>query len=398
MEIAAKDKKFFELCAQARDKVDIYIVYIPEDDSLDKLEKGLHTKKITLDEDSEDAVSRLTVWEEAESAKILSIPDIDNLDAALLNLSFSDADAVFNRRIEESGTVSFPIYSLCAQEITIAVSGGGSAEDDIRSVKVGGEGDLLRQDRVEFNGSMVTLRNREGLPAGLYTVEVSAEKPYSMVIACRYNYQIRYDLSETENREEPPAGLDAALQMLAVDPEGNELPADDSVALSMNVYGRDASGGYELLREVRNGDTFPGELLKAGVPLELRPVVAYGGIRQEKTRGWTIRPTDLPPTLKDRSIVKWMWLPGAEEIPLGKISDLAADRETPAEDILVSGVGESLTLNKEGDTILLVNEDAGDWIFWKIYQFGVEAEDASGQTAAAEWTVVALAGLPCQRQ
>lgn len=393
-EIVEKDKNFFNLCAEARDnQVNVYIVYVSEDESLGKLEKGLKTTAITLDESSEDSISRLTVWREEEKAKILLIPSVDNLEAALLNLRFSDADAVFNRKIMEDGTVSFPVFSLCAQEITIAVS-GGSAKDAILSVKVDGGEDLLSQDGGKFTNSGVTLRNQKGFPNGLYTVDVQAERPFSMVIACRYNYQLRYSFLETEDAGEPPAGLDATLHMLAVDPDGNELPADGSVSLSMNVYDLDDSGAHSLLREIRDGDTLPGSLLKADVPLELRPVVAYGGISEERSQSWTIQPTDLPPILDDKSGIKLALFSGAKGISLGKINDIVADRETPAEDILISNMGDGPALEKREDKLFLVDKDGGNWLLWKTYHISAIATDASGQSAVKDWSVTVVAVLP----
>lgn len=394
-EIMAKDEKFFALCDQSQGKVDIYIVYVSEEDVPEKLENGLHTKTITLEEDSEDTISQLTVWEEEEMAKILSIPNINDLETALMNLRFSDSDAVFNRRVEENGTVSFPVFPLCAKEITISVSGGGFARDTILSVKAGGKEDLLGRDGVEFTNSRVTLRSQKGLPAGLYTVEVSAKQPFSMVIACKYDYQFRYGFSETENVKDPPAGLDATIYMLLVDSNGNELLTNDSVTLSMNVYDSNASGECGLLREIPNRGTIPGDLLRAGASLELRPVVTYGGIKVEGEQGWTVRPTDLPPTLKDKRFFKVMFLPGAKEISLGKIKDVASDRETPAEDILLFITGkDGPQLRQEGDAIFLVDENSGVWPFWKTYHLNVTASDTFKQTALADWSVTTVAVLP----
>lgn len=394
-EVAEMDEAFFRLCEENRDKVDIYIVYVSEEAMPEKLEKGLHTEAITLEEDSEDAISRLTVWEEEETAKILLIPDFDDLEAALMNLRFSDAGAVFNRKIEESGTISFPVFPLCAQEITISLSGGTSAQNAVRSVKVGGEEDLLSREEVEFAESMITLQSQKGLPAGLYTMDVSANQPFSMVIACKYNYQFRYGFLETEDVEELPAGQDLTLHMLLTSPDGDELPADDSVALSMNVYGRDASGELSLLREIPNNGTLPGELLKDAASLELRPVVAYGGVKVEREQGWTVRSTDLPPTLQNRRFFKPVWFPGSEEISLCKVQDVAADRETPAEEIQISSVGEDGSLlRQEGDTLFFLEEDSGPWPLWKTYCFSVTATDASGQTARADWSVETVAVMP----
>lgn len=394
-EIAKKNERFFALCGEAQGKADIYLVYISKDEVPEKLENGLHTKTVTLEEDSEDVVSRLMVWEEGELAKILSIPDVDDLEAALMNLRFSGAGAVFNRRVEKDSTVSFPVFPLCAQEITISISGGSSARDAILSVKTGEGKDLLSQNGVEFTGSRVTLRSQKGLPAGLYTMEVSAKQPFSMVIACKYDYQFRYGFSKSEYMEDPPASQDAVLYMMLVDPDGNELRTSDSVALSMNVYGLDASGKYGLLRKIQNKGTIPGDLLRDGTSLELRPVVAYGGVKIEGEQGWTIRPADLPPTLKDMNFFKLMFLSGAKEISLGKIKNLVADRETPAEDILVFNAGEDgLLLKQEGDTISLVDENSGSWPFWKTYHLSVTAVDESQRTAMADWSVTAVAILP----
>lgn len=394
-EVAERDKAFFQLCEDNQDKVDIYIVYVSEDAVPEKLEEGLHTKAITLEEDSEDAISRLTVWEEEETAKILLIPDFDDLEAALMNLRFSDTGAVFNRKIEESGTISFPVFPLCAQEITISLSGGASARDSVRSIKVDGEEDLLSREGVEFTDSMITLRSQKGLPAGLYTMDVSANQPFSMVIACKYNYQFRYGFLETEDVEELPAGQDITLHMLVASPDGDELPADDSVALSMNVYCQDASGELSLLWEIQNKGTLPGELLKDGGSLELRPVVAYGGVKVEREQGWTVWSTDMPPTLKDRHFFKPVWFLGSKETSLCKVKDVAADRETPAEDIRVSSVGEDgPLLRQEGDTLFFLGEGGGRWPFWQTYRLSATAMDASGQTALAVWSVQTVAVLP----
>lgn len=289
----ARDQKFFDLCEEYRDRVHIYVVFVSNHALPENLAESLHTEPITLEDSTSpmnECRSSLTVWKDGESAKILSIPDIDQLETALLNFRCADADAIYNRSANrDTTTISFPVEQLCVQDVTVMLSGGNAVRDVVRSLQAenGGE-NLLDSAETGPVPSMMTLHSDAGLTPGLYTMDITADSPLSIVIACTYSYQIQYGFVGAENPLEPPANRPLVLQMQLLGADGSPLELTDSVKPFIMIMGDETSRVY-------NGQEVTLPPLNDGEHRRVYPGITYAGLSETLSSSREITPADEPP-------------------------------------------------------------------------------------------------------
>lgn len=394
----ARDKRFFELCQNSRDKVDTYVVYINTNQKMDALETlcgGLVTEPVVLESTETGPVNecrnQLTTWQEDETGKVLTIYNINHLEMALLNLLYSDADAIFTRSIMQNTTISFPIYPLCARELTIALTNGTPVEGTLSGLKLNGGGaDLLKDVTISANPSVVTLFSEEGLEEGTYTLDIAADQPVTLVISCKYGYQVQYCFEGVDTPSEPPPDIPLTFHMRLLKPDGSVIKSPRSVTLSARIH-KDGE-----LREIQNDEVIQLTQQDTKEKLELFPVVSYGGVTEELSESWQLTPTDTPPVLTQKIFRFWNSLPNPKRTWLCSVQDVAEDQETPAENLvfsLQSGSGE-VEVSEDG-SIYFTPLEKLDLMHWHNTQtLKVSVEDAAGQQSTAQWEITMIWVVP----
>ncbi len=313
----ARDEKFFSMCKDNREKVDIYVIYVSENRTiLQNLATELHTQPIELADNNADTLNvnrnRLVEWEvgsngtRKEYAKILSIPDLDLLETALLLLQYAntDADSVFYRTAEKDAIVSFRIPALCTQELTIALSDGASVQETLCDLKWEGNNalDLLKTAVTGDNPSVVTIRKEDGLPAGLYTMKIKTETKLSVVFSYQNNFKVQFGLENIDNPMMPPAGIETALQMRLLRPDDTPMQEEDSVVLSMRVEYLEEDEPAKPCCELNNREKITFKSLKEGAQLRFHPEIICSGIREKLDGFWDVQPSE-PPESKPQNFL-----------------------------------------------------------------------------------------------
>lgn len=392
----SRNEEFFRLCQENRDKVETYVVYISENDLPESLSKGLRTQPIGLDSQDGDTVdecrSRLTVWEEGEAAKILSIPNTAYLETALMNLRFAEADAIYNRNARQDTTISFPVYPLHAQEITIALSAGASVLDTIQSIKVNGGKNLLETAMINEDLSTLTLSSETGLKEGLCTVDVSTQSPVSFVIACQYGYQIQYGFAGADTPQKPPVNVPLTFYMRLTGPDGSPLEASDSVMLYALMRQGGPDGDWQE-KVIRNGEEIQLTQLQEDGVLELLPAISYGDVEETGFSPWPLVPTDYSPVLSGKT--DWYKLVSREgRILLGRADEIVTERETPLEDLTFTSDFDSFKIIYEAPNLYLLPAQKLEWALWNTVEIEVSVQDSAGQRDTARWTVNMIQFMP----
>lgn len=389
-----RDSEFFRLCEENRDRVDTYVVYISTEEVPDSLSNGLKTEPVTLGNAEatpiDECRSQLTVWQKEEGGKILSIPDIGQLEAALLNFLYSDADAIFNRSITQNTTVSFPVYPLCAQELTIALTNHVPVRGTLSALKANGSGaDLLENVVMDADASAITLSSEEGLEAGVYTMEIVTDEPFSLVISCKYRYQVQYSFRGVDTPGELPADVPLTLHMRLLKPDDSPIKDADSIALSARMYINGESCSVQNGEEIR----LPQTDAKGG--LELCPIVSYGGVEEELPGFWHLRPADTPPILTEKSFWLWSLSPNPNRILVCSAQDIVQDRETLIQDLLFSTQSDSAVIELADDgSIYLTAWGETSLTPWRKQILLVNVEDGAGQMDSARWEVTIVWTIP----
>jgi len=385
-----RDQKFFQLCEKNRDTVDTYIVYVSDKKTPESLCNGLHTTPITLTDNAEgtDSMdlcrSRLSVWDENEYAKIISIPDAGQLETALLNLRLADADAIYNRTLDHDMTVSFPVFPLHAQEITVALSGGADIGSTITTLRNEEDTDLLQSAAIAPNASLLTLSNEDDLKPGLYTMDISASEPVSLIIACKYSYQVQFGFTGTDEPEKPPANMPSIFHMRLSTPDGKILEDSEYVAVSADIY---KNGAY--WRTLSSGEAV--NLPLTDGKLSLSPVVSYGGVKEVLPGTWEVQPTDLPPALSDGSFLLWTLSRRPEQMSLCDANKVVSDRETLLKNLHFSFQPGGFTGEvAENGRLCLNMEDEIRLDLWNTWPLSVSVEDGAGQKAEAQWSLTVI--------
>ena len=291
-----REQEFFSLCQQYKDTIKIYIVYISPDEIPESLCDGLHTQPITPEDAGsgrlEGYAGQLDTWGEEESAKILSIPDFSQLEASLLLLRFTGADAVFSWEVEQETVVSFLVPPLCTQELTISLSGGVSAQAALSELQLDGSGvDFLRDAQSGSDPSTVTVYNEQGFPPGLYTVRVKSDEPVTAIISYKCSYKIRFGWRGRSTPLSLPVDSEPELYMQLLTPDG--VPADAPGAdISMRIELQDENGVYQPYASLKNFDTFDTSGLTEQQSLRFYPVVSYPGVGAGPDVYWDVQMTE----------------------------------------------------------------------------------------------------------
>lgn len=304
----ARDQKFFSMCEEYREKVDVYVILVSEDgEVLQNLCTGLNTQQVELSDSSTNTLlsskNQLIEWEDGddgrrkEYAKVLSIPDLDMLETALLLLQYAntDMDSVFFRTAEENTVVSFPIPALCTQKLTIALSGGASVKETLSDLKwENGKTDLLQDAVIGDDPSVVTIYDADGLQPGLYTMKIKTDTKLSAVFSYQNNYMVRYALKNLDNPVLPPAGSEAVLQMQLLRPDGTPLAENAAVALSMRVECLEGANPADTYCELNNQEQLSFANLGVGDRLRFYPVVICSGVREKIDSFWDVQLSEPP--------------------------------------------------------------------------------------------------------
>lgn len=304
----ARDQKFFSMCEEYREKVDVYVIFVSEDgEVLQNLCMGLNTQPVGLSDSSTSTLlsskNQLIEWEDGddgrrkEYAKVLSIPDLEMLETALLLLQYAntDVDSVFFRTAEEDTVVSFPIPPLCTQKLTIALSGGASAKETLSDLEwENGKTDLLQDAVVGDDPSVVTIYDADGLQPGLYTMKIKTDTKLSAVFSYQNNYMVRYALENLDNPVLPPAGSEAALQMQLLRPDGTPLAEDAAVALSMRVERLEGDDTADTYCELNDQEQLSFASLGVGDRLRFYPVVICSGVGEKIDDFWDVQLSEPP--------------------------------------------------------------------------------------------------------